>query len=320
MHINRQTFLFLSFICFYAMSFAQDYIPVKIVPTEIFRTVKKDPNDTAGWTWKRGGLANLNVAQGSLSNWASGGDNFSIAATSYVNYFLLNKGPKHKWDNSVDFNFGFIKTTSLGSRKNDDRLDVLSKYGYSLDSSNKIFLSALFNFRTQFFDGLTYIGDSGTLNSTLLSPGYLFLAAGFDYKGFKNFSLFLSPLTERMTIVASNRLSPKGLYGVPAGSHVINQIGAFASINFHSPVFKNVMYKGKMDLFTDYGHNPNNVDMYFTNFFNFRINKFLSATYNLDLIYDDDVKLFGKDNNSPGLQLKSLIGIGFSMPFSMVTN
>ena len=171
--MNKQTFLFIFFICFYVMCVAQDYIPVKIVPTEIFRTVKKDANDTATWTWKRGGLANLNVAQGSLSNWASGGDNFSIAATSYVNYFLLNKGPKHNWDNSVDFNFGFIKTTSLGSRKNDDRLDVLSKYGYSLDSSSKIFLSALFNFRTQFFDGFTYTGDSGTLNSTLLSPGYL---------------------------------------------------------------------------------------------------------------------------------------------------
>ena len=130
----------------------------------------------------------------------------------------------------------------------------------------------------------------------------------------------MSPLTERMTIVASNRLAPKGLYGVPAGKHSINQVGAFASINFHSPLFKNVAYKGKMDLFTDYGNKPGNVDMYFTNFFNFKINKYLSATYNLDLIYDDDVKLFGKNGDSPGLQLKSLIGIGFSMPFSMVTN
>ena len=208
----------------------------------------------------------------------------------------------------------------MGTRKNDDRFDLLSKYGYSIDSSNKIYLSALFNFRTQFFDGSTYINDTGTLNSTLLSPAYLFLAAGFDYKPFKNFSLFMSPLTERMTIVASNRLISKDLYGVPAGKHSINQVGAFASINFHSPLFKNVAYKGKMDLFTDYGNKPGNVDMYFTNFFNFKINKYLSATYNLDLIYDDDVKLFGKNGDSPGLQLKSLIGIGFSMPFSMVTN
>jgi hypothetical protein len=36
----------------------------------------------------------------------------------------------------------------------------------------------------------------------------------------------------------------------------------------------------------------------------------LSATWNVDLIYDDDVRLFGPANTSPALQLKSLIGIG----------
>lgn len=41
-------FLFLKLICL-----AQD-IPVKVVPTEIFRSVKKDPNDTLGWNWKKG--------------------------------------------------------------------------------------------------------------------------------------------------------------------------------------------------------------------------------------------------------------------------
>src|SRR5215471_15011434 len=113
-------FLLIKFVCA-----AQDDIPVKVVPTEIFRSVKKDANDTMHWTWKRGGLANLNIAQGSLSNWAAGGDKFSMALTSYVNYFVLNKGKKHTWDNSLDFNFGFIKTTSLGSRKNDDRIEVI---------------------------------------------------------------------------------------------------------------------------------------------------------------------------------------------------
>src|SRR5215210_3216031 len=91
---------------------AQNNIPVKVVPTEIFRSVKKDPNDTATWSWKRGGIVNLNLAQGSLSNWAAGGDKFSIAIAAYANYYVLNKGRKHNWDNSVDFNSGFLKTTS----------------------------------------------------------------------------------------------------------------------------------------------------------------------------------------------------------------
>lgn len=316
--MSKQIVLFVLFLITGFVVFAQDDIPVKVVPNEIFRSVKKDPNDTIKWNWKRGGIVNLNLAQGSLSNWAAGGDKFSLAITSYVNYFLLNKGVKHTWDNSLDFNFGFIKTSSLGSRKNDDRIEVLSKYGLRLDTTNKIYISGLFDFRSQFFDGYTYIGDSGTLSSSFLSPAYVLLSLGIDYKPRDYFSIFLSPLTQRTTIIASDRLSNQGLYGVPAYHHAKSQVGAFASINFYKEIIKNVTYKGKLDLFTDYSHNPQNVDMYFTNFFNFKINRFLSATYGLDMIYDDDVRLFGKYGTSPGLQLRSMIGIGFSMPLSSV--
>jgi len=55
-----------------------------------------------------------------------------------------------------------------------------------------------------------------------------------------------------------------------------------------------------------------------TNSFSFKVNSYLSATCNLDLIYDDDVKLFGDDKSSPALQIKSLIGIGFLMRFAPV--
>ena len=52
---------------------------VQALKREINRTIKKD-NDTTGWKWKRGGLFSFNLAQGSLSNWAAGGDNFSLSA------------------------------------------------------------------------------------------------------------------------------------------------------------------------------------------------------------------------------------------------
>ena len=55
---------------------------------ETSKTIKKD-KDTTIWNWKRGGLVNLSVSQGSLSNWAAGGDNFSLAVSSYFNYYLF---------------------------------------------------------------------------------------------------------------------------------------------------------------------------------------------------------------------------------------
>lgn len=38
-------------------------------------------------------------------------------------------------------------------------------------------------------------------------------------------------------------------------------------------------------------------------------------TYSLDMIYDDDVRLFGKTGEGARMQLKSLVGIGLLMKF-----
>ncbi len=296
---------------------AQD-IPVIKLPEEVFRTIKKkdDPADTINWRWKRAGLLNVNVAQGSLSNWAAGGDRFSLSINNYFNYFAFYKNGKHSWDTNLDFFFGLMQATSLGTRKNDDRVDFLSKYGYNFDG--QWYLTGLFNLRSQFFDGYTYSGNVPSFSSTLLSPAYFIVSAGFDYKPSEKLSVFLSPLTNRTVLVLDDYLSGKAAYGVDSGKHLNYQLGFFSSTNYTTGLGKNVSYKGKLDLFSNYSKNPQNIDVFLTNVFAFKVNKYLSVTYNLDLIYDDDVKLFGKNNNSPALQVKSLLGIGFALNFAPV--
>ena len=105
--------------------FAQDLTLLKL-RTETSRSIKKDA-DTSNWNWKQGGMYNFNLSQSSLSNWAAGGDNFNMAINSFFNYYTLFKKDRHGWDNNFDVNLGFIQSTSLGGRKNDDRLDLLSK-------------------------------------------------------------------------------------------------------------------------------------------------------------------------------------------------
>jgi hypothetical protein len=46
----------------------------------------------------------------------------------------------------------------------------------------------------------------------------------------------------------------------------------------------------------------------------FKIHKNFSATYSLDMMYDDKIRIFGPNKTSPGLQLKSIIGIGYVKP------
>ena len=274
------------------------------------KTIKKEV-DTTHWKWKHGGLLSFSASQGSLTNWAAGGDNFSMAANGYFTYFLLFQDKHFNWDNNVNINLGYVQTTSLGSRKNDDRFDFLSKYGYKLDSSGKLLVSTLFNFRTQFFDGYTYNNNVAQFSSAFLSPAYMLFSLGIDWKPSNKFSAFISPVTSRTTFMKNDTLVLKGLYGVPVGSHDITQMGAFATFNYSNSFSKNITYKGRLDLFSDYQNKPQNVDVFMTNQFSFKINKYFSATYSLDLIYDDNVKLFGPNQNSPGLQSKSIIGIGF---------
>ena len=299
------------FYCLF--SYSQDET-VKKLRSETEKNIKKDPNDTTQKTWKTGGVYSLNLSQGSLSNWAAGGEKFSIAVNSLLSTYAFYKKGKHSWDNTFDFNLGYVKTTSLGSRKNDDRFDLLSKYGYAI--SSKLNAAALFNLRSQFFEGYTYSDDNvKTYSSNFMAPGYILLSAGLDYKPVKELSIFFSPTTARWVIVKDTALSNKGLYGVKPGEKSNFEFGAFASINYMKEFNKTLSYKGRLDLFSNYKHNPQNIDLYMTNALNVKLSKVLSLTWSVDLIYDDDVRLFGPTQTSPGLQLKSLIGVGLLVKF-----
>ena len=292
-----------------AAAFAQDP-SVKNLQAESNNTIKKE-EDTTKRLWRTGGLFSFNLSQGSLNNWSAGGDNFSLSINSFLNVFAFYKKERYSWDNTLDVNFGYIKTTSLGARKNDDRIDLLSKYGYAFKP--KLSLSGLLNFRTQMARGYNYDNNTKSLTSAFLSPAYVLLSIGLDYKPTKNLSIFISPITSRWTIVRNDSLSARGLYGVEPGKKSFNEIGAFATINYLHALNKSVGYKGRLDLFSNYQHNPQNVDLYMSNIFTTKISRILAASWNVDFIYDDDAKLFGKNHNSPALQFKSLVGVGLSV-------
>jgi hypothetical protein len=291
-------------------SFAQDPA-VKKLQEDAARQVKKDPADTIPETWKTGGLFNLNAGLGTLANWAAGGDEFTLTINSLLGSFANYKKNKISWDNSLDINFGYIKTTSLGSRKNDDRFDLLSKLGYAL--APKLNLTLLYNMRSQFLKGYSYTDSSKTLSSAFFSPGYFLHSLGLEYKPKTNLSIFLSPITYRLVTVIHDSLYTKGLYGVPAGKKRANEFGAFLTASYLKE--GKITYKGRLDLFSNYRKNPQNIDLFFSNLLAFKLGKIFSFNYSLDLIYDDDARLFGPNKSSPALQVKSIAGLGMLVAF-----
>jgi len=286
---------------------------LKVLETESSKTVKADIVDTTKKTWKIGGLYSLSVSQGSLSNWAAGGDDFSLTINSLFHIVCLYRRERISWDNSLDVGFGYLNTTSLGSRKSDDHFDLLSKYGYALNK--KLNVTTLFNFRSQFLKGYTYYDTVKTFSSAFLAPGYVLVSLGLDYKPAKNLSIFISPVTSRWVIVKNDSLSAKGSYGVDSGRKSISQVGAFSTINYHVNFNKYVSFITRVDLFSNYKKNPQNIDFNMSNLLTVKLAKFLSINWSVDMIYDDQARLFGKNKTSAALQVKSLIGVGLLIKF-----
>ncbi|AHF16106.1 DUF3078 domain-containing protein [Niabella soli] len=292
---------------------AQD-TTVKKLQTDATYTFKKDPNDTLSKTWKTGGVFNFNIAQGSLSNWAAGGDKFSLALNSLLSTYAFYEDGRRHWDNTLDLNLGYINTTSQGTRKNDDRIDLVTKYAY--DISKKWDVGVLANFRSQMLNGYDYTDSSRTLTSKFFSPAYGLISPGLTYKPDKSFSIFLSPVTVRGTIVMDDSLAAKGAYGVDSGSHYKTEFGAFATVRFFKEFSKTISFKSRADFYSNYLHNPQNIDVYWTNLLAIKLGKGFALTYALDLIYDDDVRLFGPHSDAPRAQIRSMLGIGLSYSFS----
>jgi hypothetical protein len=295
------------FVCSIQTINAQDE-EIKTIQKETIKFFTLQIPDTSKSKWINGGIVSFSLAQSSLNNWAAGGDNFSASINTVLNTFLKYKSNKNSWDNLFNINFGYINSTSLGSRKNDDRFELISKYGRAINK--KLNLAGIINVRSQFLKGYTYYGNKPTYVSNFFSPGYFLQSIGVDYKPNNEISFFISPLAARWVMVKDSALSNKGLYGVKPGKDFNLELGAYATLYFYKQLANNIVYKNKTDLFSNYKKNPQNIDLFMSNVLTIKISKYLHVNWNVDFIYDDDTRIFGPTKTSAALQMKSLVGIG----------
>jgi hypothetical protein len=304
----RKIFFAIISLWFSSLLHAQD-AEIKNLQKESIKAIKKEEVQKEGWT--KGGIFTVNLSQGASKNWAAGAEQSSFSINSIVQAFAFYKKNKLSWDNTLNAQYGIVSATSIGTRKNDDRIDVLSKLGYSLDKS-KWSVTLLGNIRTQFTEGFDYSTTPAKRNSDFFAPAFLLISPGINYKPVNGIDIFVSPVTSRWIIV--NQVALRELYKIPINTNSINEIGAFASIQVKRDIAKNVNYVSRLDLFSNYKRDPQNVDVFWTNVFNMKVNKYISVTYNFDLIYDHDVENV-KTGGLLGTQLKSLLGVGLSAKF-----
>jgi hypothetical protein len=291
--------------------------------TDAEKTLRTQVADTTQG-WKNGGVFAANVSQTSLTNWAAGGQN-SFAINGMLSTFANYKRNKTVWVNSLDMGYGLLKQGGSGYRKTDDKFDFLSKYGY--EAFKNFYYAALLNFKTQFSPGWKYddAAQTKTKISDLFSPAYLLAAIGLDYKPSAYFSVFIAPLTGKITFVNDKALSDAGAFGVTPGKKSFSEFGGYLRViytknDFKNEILKNVSFTSKIDLFSNYLKNPQNIVVNWETLIALKVNKFISANINTQLIYDDKIKVpvvrNGVSQNIGSLiQFKEILGVGFSYKF-----
>lgn len=298
--------------------------------TDAEKFLKSQAADTAEG-WKKSVLFSLNLTQTSLTNWAAGGQN-SIAGNGLISVSANYRKGKGIWENLIDIGYGSIKQGKNAPWwKTDDKFDLTSKYSRNI--SDGWYYSALLNFKTQMTPGYNYPNDSVKI-SDFFAPGYLVTALGFNYTTDTNFTLFAAPFTAKTTFVNDRKLADAGAFGVdPAGYDAAGvlvsrgetirmEFGSFLRMFYRKNLMENILFQTKLDLFSNYLNNPQNIDVSWEVLVAMKVNKFFTANVTTHLLYDDDIDIAVDSNNDgiaekagPRTQFKEILAVGFSYKF-----
>lgn len=309
---------------------AQEPAPNRVpTPQEAYK-ISAEVDTAQGW--RRGGAGTLNFSQVSLSNWAPGGQS-SLSLLGLGNMYAHYRADKHAFDLAGNLVYGLLKAGKTRVRKNDDRLELNARYARSF--APKWSYATQLNLKTQLTPTTDAIRTDSLL-SKFFAPAYILASVGFEYKPSEAFSLFLSPITGKFTVVSDQRLADAGAFGVKAarqgpdgrqvagtGERLREELGAYLNARYRRALMANITYQTRLELFSNYFHNPQNIDVNWENLLDFKVNKFFSASVAATLVYDDDilVPLNAKEQNGDPLargrriQFKETVGIGLTYKF-----
>ncbi|GAA4014184.1 DUF3078 domain-containing protein [Hymenobacter fastidiosus] len=292
-------------------------------------TTAAAPDTVQGW--RRGGVGTLNLSQVSLTNWAPGGQS-SLSVLAIGNVFAHHRRGDNTFDTSLDLLYGTLKAGKARMRKNDDKLELNAKYGHQF--TKVLYYAAQVNVKTQ-LTPTKAIEKPDSLLSGFFAPAFILTSIGIDYKPNDQLSVFGSPITGKFTVVANQTLADAGAFGVEAadrtaagqlirgtGQRFRKELGAYLNVKYRKPVWENVVFQTKLDLFSNYLHNPQNIDVNWETLVSFKVNRFISSSIATTLVYDDDV-LVPLDENEDGvpdgrgrrIQFKEILGIGLTYKF-----
>jgi hypothetical protein len=244
--------------------------------------------------WKYRTETSFVLNQAALSNWVKGGESSistALDVTGYADY--VNKELKVSSDNFARLKFGYIETGQDGIRKNIDLLETNSKLNHK--AFGKFDFSAILLFKTQIALGRNYFKtaagrDTSNLVSKFMNPAVLTIGLGLDFKPNKTTSINFSPLSYKGTFVTDTVHIDQTQYGIAKNRKSLNEPGVSIMITNEFKPIESVTIVNRVQLFTNYIHKPQNVDVDWEMIVTAKLNWFTDVRFNPHLIFDDDTR------------------------------
>lgn len=161
--------------------------------------------------WKWSGVLGLNANGTGMVNWAAGGNN-NVAGDVFGKLNCNFDKDNLSWEAKLDVDYGltYVDQKNDKLQKTSDHLNFDTKFGWAFQP--KWYLTVNAGFHTQFDLGRNYAGlnDKNPIISNILAPSYTDISIGFDYKPVEFFSLYMSPVSGRITTAyLSDKLNNK---------------------------------------------------------------------------------------------------------------
>ena len=295
--------------------------------SQIIRT--ELPDSTSNWTKEN--KVGLDISQITFVNWNAGGNN-SVSGLLKGQFIRTYTNGNLNWKNELIARYGINKQESQEVRKTDDQLQLNSTFGYRKDTISNWYYAGKFNFNTQFANGYAYPNTDLAISKPF-APAYIFLGIGSEYsRKDLNLNLYLSPLTNKTTLVFDQRLANQGAFGVEKAIYDINgvlikqgkntrtEVGILITNQWKKEVYKNINLEHRISLYTDYLNNFGNIDIDWQLQLAMVVNQYVKANIGTHLLYDDDIKFKEEEagiqvTRGPRFQLKQLLGVGIEYNF-----
>ena len=258
--------------------------------------------DTTKFWTKKGNISLLFNQSAYNKQWLGGGTS-NVAGNFGLNYDFNYKKDDIVWDNKFILAYGLTKIKG-GDKpaKTDDRLELNSLWGKK--AKGQWYYSMFFNFKTQMDTGLDKNDDK---ISHFFSPAYFQLGPGMLWKKSDNLSVNFSPATAKLVVVHPHFTELGPSFGVLQGDSTRFEFGASITAYYKFNIMTNVSIENRLNLYSNYLDNPQNVDIDYQMNVIMKINKYLSANVALQAIYDD--------NSIQAVQVREVFGLGVNYGF-----